>query len=296
MTIIRPVSNNGAKNSQVLQSLANVCSTFCLFPLQFDGSLVVVPIISPQQVVLGTVGMDSLCLSQTTTSKTTFYAHEVNFLQGVGVCLGEIHHWINVHCRLLKVAQYALQWLHRRCPVLSQGDIYLVQPTSQEKGCGKEAEKCSSTYNLCLMLSTWPAKENVNKVIKPNENQFLDYLFECVGNSEPVSASLYGKHHLAYPIRDHTGCAVALVDLSMPTDQRPNTQQLSEITKVLKLLTAAFYKLSSEGQGQEGGGGGGEEQGEEGKGEGEEGGQAARDSSKRRKQLGKADSLRLSHT
>ncbi len=225
-----------------------------------------VPIINPQQVVLGTVGMDSLCLTQATPTKTTFYAHEVHFLQGVGLCLGEIHHWINVHCRLLKVAQYALQWLHRRCPLLSGGDVYLVQPT-HERGCGSEGEEeevegkegvaegdCNASYNLCLMLSTSsskPADENINKTIKLNENQFLEYLFECVGNSEPVSAMLYGQHHLAYPIRDHTGCAVALVDLSMPSNQRPTSLQLREITKVLKLLTTAFYKLSSEGQGQE---------------------------------------------
>ena len=240
----------------------------------------VVPIISPQQVVLGTVGIDSLCLTHAATAKTTFYAHEINFLQGVGLCLGEIYHWINVHCRLLKVAQSALQWLHRRCPVLSRGDVYLVQPTTHERGCGSVEEKCNSSYNLCLMLSTSsskPAQENINKVIKPNENQFLDYLFECVGNSEPVSATLYGQHHLAYPIRDHTGCAVALIDLSMPANQRPNTQQLSEITKVLKLLTTAFYKLSSEGK--EAGKGEGQE--EEGEGE-----KRADDTPEKSKQLG----------
>lgn len=230
----------------------------------------VVPIINPQQVVLGTVGVDSLCLTQTSTAKTTFYAHEVNFLQGVGLCLGEIHHWINVSCRLLKVAHSALQWLHRRCPILTQGDVYLVQPThkkEQEEDVGVAGEERNTSYNLCLMLSTSsskPAQEGINKVIKPNENQFLDYLFECVANSEPVSATIYGQQHLAYPIRDHTGCAVALVDLSNPAEQRLNTQQLSEITKVLKLLTTAFYKLSSElrqGQG-EGGEGAAQQEGD----------------------------------
>ena len=219
-----------------------------------------VPIITPQQAVVGTISMDSLCLTQVSTAKTTFYAHEVNFLQGVGLCLGEVHHWISVHQRLLKVAQSALQWLHRRCPMLSKGEVYLVQPTHQ-RGWDQENEKggvvgaCrDDLYHLCLMLSTSPSKpahENINKIVKLNENQFLDYLFECVGNSEPMSATVYGQHHLAFPIRDHTGCAVALVDIGMPFDQRPNPQQLSEITKVLKLLTSAFYKLSSEGRGRE---------------------------------------------
>ena len=238
----------------------------------------VVPIITPQQVVIGTVGVDSLCLTQS-SSKTTFYAHEVNFLQGVGLCLGEIHHWIYVSCRLLKVAHSALQWLHRRCPILTQGDVYLVQPTQQreEEDVGVAKEEGTASYNLCLMLSTSsskPTMEGINKVIKPNENQFLDYLFECVGNSEPVSATIYGQHHLAYPIRDHTGCAVAVVDLCNAAEHCLGTQQLSEITKMLKLLTTAFYTLSfkhkKQGQGQ------GQEQernverGEEGEEEGEE--------------------------
>lgn len=225
---------------------------FC--SLQYDGSLVVVPIISPQQEVLGTVSMDSLQLKASDSTKTTFYAHETNFLQGVGKCLGEAHHWISVHQRLLKVAQSALDWIHRRCgPLVSKGEVYVVQPTHKWEGLGRGKQKegvdeQGELYQLCLMLSTTgnqPATENINKIVRPHENQFLGYLCECVENSEPVSATVYGDQHWAYPIRDHTGCAVALVDLSTPSNQHLSSRQMLEVTKVLKLLTAAFYKLSS---------------------------------------------------
>lgn len=223
--------------------------------MQYDGSLVVVPIMSPQQEVLGTISVDSLQL-KTEATKTTFYAHETNFLQGVGQCFGEVHHWITVHQKLLKVAQSALNWIHRRCALVSKGEVYVVQPTrkwellgrGKLKGEGEEGEGEGELYQLCLMLATngtQPAAENINKPIRPHENQFLDYLCECVENSEPVSATVYGDHHWAYPIRDHTGCAVAVVDLSMPSNQHLSEYQLLEVTKVLKLLTAAFYKLSS---------------------------------------------------
>lgn len=210
----------------------------------------VVPIVTPQLGILGTVSIDSL-QPFPTDCKTTFYAHETHFMQGVGLCLGEVHHWISVHHKLLKVAESALNWLHRRCVSISEGDVYLAVPTqqgevpSQQK---KAEEGTGGLYNLCLMLSTTqsePATENINKMICPNENQFLTYLFECVENSEPVSATVYGQNHLAYPIRDHTGCAVAVVDLTMPSSQQLNSHQLQEVTKVLKLLTSAFYKLSS---------------------------------------------------
>jgi hypothetical protein len=205
--------------------------------------------------------MDSLQLKSPGT-KTNFYDHEMNFLQGVGLCLGEVHHWISVHQKLLMVAQSALHWIHRRCALVSKGEVYIVQPTRkwEELGHNKHQERGGGggggggeeeLYQLCLMLSTTgsqPATENINKVILPHQNQFLNYLFECVESSEPVSTTVYGDHHWAYPIRDHTGCAVAVVDLSTPTDQHLSPHQLTEVIKVLKLLTAAFYKLSCTGR------------------------------------------------
>ena len=217
-----------------------------------------VPIVTPQHAVLGTISIDSL-QPFPTDSKTTFYAHETHFLQGVGLCLGEVHHWISVHQKLLKVAESALNWLHRRCVGISKGEVYLAVPMQQgevPKQRNKE-EEGGGLYKLCLMLSTSqsePATEDINKMIRPNENLFLTYLFECVENSEPVSSTLYGQNHLAYPIRDHTGCAVAVVDLTMPSSQQLTSHQLQEVTKVLKLLTSAFYKLSSAPKSTEEGG------------------------------------------
>ena len=152
--------------------------------------------------------------------------------------------------KLLMVAQSALHWIHRRCGLVSKGEVYIVQPTRkwEELGRGQQGGEEGELYELCLMLSTTasqPPAENINKTIQPHQNQFLDYLFECVENSEPVSATVYGDHHWAYPIRDHTGCAVAVVDLSMPANQHLSPHQLLEVTKILNLLTAAFYKLSS---------------------------------------------------
>lgn len=220
--------------------------------VQFDGSLVVVPILSPQQVVLGTISVDTLHSTLADSKRAPFQPHQISFLQGVGLCLGAVQHWISVHQKLLLVAQSALTWIHRRCPVISNGDVYIVQPTreavegegEEEGGCRKEGGR----YYLSLMLSTsgtQPPVQNLNKKLQPHENQFFDYLFECVENSEPVSASVYGQHHMAYPIRDHTGCAVALVDLCTPSQDSVSPQQLKEVTKMLKLLTTAFYKLSS---------------------------------------------------
>lgn len=84
----------------------------------------------------------------------------------------------------------------------------------------------------------------MSKSLEREENMFRDYLFQCAENSEPVLANAYGQHHLAYPIRDSTGCAVAVVDFHMPPTQHLRPNQLREVTKVLKLLTLAYYQLS----------------------------------------------------
>ena len=152
------------------------------------------------------------------------------------MCLGEVFHWINARQKLLQVAESALTWIHRRCPLISQVSVYIVEPetTSQEH------------FTLRCMLTTL-AKEGSkrsNKLLRKGENLFRDYLFQCSANSETVSADVYGVHHLAYPIRDQAGCAVAVVDFYMPPAQSLNRSQMRELTRVLKLLTLSFYQLS----------------------------------------------------
>lgn len=158
--------------------------------------------------------------------------------QGIGVCLGEIFHWIEARQKLLTVSQSALSWVHRRCPQLTESAMYIVEPSCDS------TSKCS--YNLrCMLTTSGPNTQSPSsKLLVHEDNVFQDYLFQCVDNSEPVVANAYGQHHLGYPIRDSTGCAVAVLDLYMPPTQELRPGQVREVTKVLKLLTLAFYELS----------------------------------------------------
>ena len=156
--------------------------------------------------------------------------------QGVGVCLGEVFHWIDARQKLLLVAESALTWIHRRCPLVTRAAVYIVEPEKSAK----------NQFTLRCMLTT-SAKEEAcrqNQLLKKGENLFRNYLFQCSENSESVSADVYGEHHLAYPIRDHAGCAVAVMDFYMPPMQSLNRSQMRELTRVLKLLTLSFYQLS----------------------------------------------------
>lgn len=151
------------------------------------------------------------------------------------MCLGEVFHWIDTRQKLLLVAESALTWIHRRCPLVTRAAVYIVEPEKTLK----------DKFTLRCMLTT-SAKEEAtrqNQLLKQGENLFRNYLFQCSENSESVSADVYGEHHLAYPIRDHTGCAVAVVDFYMPPMQSLNRAQMRELTRVLKLLTLSFYQL-----------------------------------------------------
>ena len=158
--------------------------------------------------------------------------------QGVGVCLGGVHHWIEARRKLVVVSQSALSWVHRRCPQLSQSALYIVEPSTDTP--------IRNPYTLrCMLTTSGPNKQTATRKLLIREyDVFRDYLFQCVDNSEPVQGSAYGQHHLAYPIRDSTGCAVAVLDLYMPPTQELKPSQTKEVTKVLKLLTLAYYELS----------------------------------------------------
>ena len=152
------------------------------------------------------------------------------------MCLGEVYHWIEARKKLLLVAESALSWIHRRCPLVTQSAVYIVES-------GKSL-KDHYALRCMLLTSAMEGAKQQNQFLRQGENLFREYLFQCSENSESVSADVYGEHHLAYPIRDHTGCAVAVVDFYMPPAQSLNRTQMREITRVLKLLTLSFYQLS----------------------------------------------------
>ena len=175
---------------------------------------------------------------------SAFQEHEVLFYEGVGQCVGRTHHWISCRLSLLRVSMSALQWIHNHCPAVKRGEVYLVTAPPTPPATSKDP------FLLHLMLSTSPSAPpttKINQRVKQQDEPFKAYLFECVEMSEPFSTEIFGERHLVHPIRDNTGCAVALVDLTLTPIQLVSLDrgQLREITKVLNLLTSTFYFLNS---------------------------------------------------
>ena len=115
--------------------------------VQYRGSLVVAPILTAGGRVLGTISVDSLTKNE--KAVTGFAPHELSFIQGVGVCLGEVLCYIAARKKLISAAETGMMFLQQRCrPVLSC-DFYIVKPLADEVSLSI-ISLSSFLFSLCL--------------------------------------------------------------------------------------------------------------------------------------------------
>lgn len=56
-------------------------------------------------------------------------------------------------------------------------------------------------------------------------------------------AEAYGSTHWAHPVRDQTGCAVAVIDLGVKRSLKMSYTQNREVMRIMKLLSIAYHEL-----------------------------------------------------
>ncbi|XP_048764274.1 EF-hand calcium-binding domain-containing protein 5-like isoform X2 [Ostrea edulis] len=209
-------------------------------PEDREGSFIVVPLKDKRKRVFGLLGIDTMNDHHT---KTIFITHEIQFFQGVAKSFSISYHNIDMKKKLLRITESAVSWIHRRSPHVQEIVTYMVEPGTEQ-----------GDYILRKMMIT-DEKGNVQNLLSPprlerKDNLFRDYLFKCVDNSETVSADAYGQRHLAFPLRDDQGKAVAVVDISIGELKNLPEHENREVQRMLKLLNQAHKEITKEFSGE----------------------------------------------
>lgn len=77
----------------------------------------------------------------------------------------------------------------------------------------------------------------------PFHSYFRDYLFKCTDSSEVICTSLCGEHHIAVPLRDLTGRALGIFDISIGQHQKLPPHEQKDLQKMLKMAQAACWEI-----------------------------------------------------
>lgn len=199
-----------------------------------EGSFIVVPLKDSKKRVFGIMGIDTLSDPH---SRAIFISHEIQFFQGIAKSFSIAYHHVDVREKTLRISESAISWILRRCPHVKDVSVYMVEP-----------EQKSTEYILRKMIIT-DNKGTAHLLTTPpklhrKDNLFRDYLFNCVDNSESVSADAYGERHLAFPLRDEQGMAVVLLDMVIGDLKALPKLENKEVMKMLKLLQMAYNEIS----------------------------------------------------
>nr|XP_010300546.1 PREDICTED: EF-hand calcium-binding domain-containing protein 5 [Balearica regulorum gibbericeps] len=203
------------------------------------GSLLVLPLHDARWRVFGILGLDNL---RDQCGKTIFLTHEISFYQGVSQAFSKAYHHICTLENILQMTVTALEWLYPRAPSIHAVITYLVEP-GKDKTCDYALRKVITTDN------TGQKEIHSSPVLLRKENLLRNYLFNCVDSSEVIRTSVCGEYHIAVPLRDLSGKALGIFDISIGHHQKLSPHEHKDLQKMLKMAQAAcceILKISSE--------------------------------------------------
>ncbi|XP_053864163.1 EF-hand calcium-binding domain-containing protein 5 [Malaclemys terrapin pileata] len=205
------------------------------------GSFLVLPLQDSRWRTFGILGLDSL---RDQCEQTIFLTHEIGFYQGVSHVFSEAYHHVHKLENILQVAFTAVGWLCTRAPTIRNITTYLVEP-------GKDK---TSDYILRKMMTTDHSGHmeihSPPTVLRRRENIFRDYLFKCTDSSEVISTFAYGEPHIAVPLREPTGQAFGVFDLSPAHYQGLPPYEHKDLQIMLKMAQAACSEILKESSGE----------------------------------------------
>uniref|UniRef100_A0A663FBB8 EF-hand calcium binding domain 5 n=1 Tax=Aquila chrysaetos chrysaetos TaxID=223781 RepID=A0A663FBB8_AQUCH len=199
------------------------------------GSLLILPLHDARWRAFGILGLDTL---RDQCEKTIFLTHEVSFYQGVSHAFSKAYHHICTLENVLQMTVTALDWLYPRAPSIHTVITYLVEP-------GKDK---TWDYALRKMLTTdnTGQKEihsSPSSTLSSLYSYFRDYLFKCTDSSQVIYTSVCGEYHIAVPLRDLSGQALGIFDISIGRHQKLPPREHKDLQKMLKMAQAACSEI-----------------------------------------------------
>nr|XP_009930358.1 PREDICTED: EF-hand calcium-binding domain-containing protein 5 [Opisthocomus hoazin] len=204
------------------------------------GSLLVLPLHDARWRAFGILGLDTL---RDQHEKTIFLAHEISFCQGVSHAFSKAYHHICTLENVLQMTVTALDWLYPRAPSIHTVTTYLVEP-------GKDKTWDYALRKMMTADNTGQKEIHSSPVLLlRKENLLRDYLFKCIDSSVVIRTSVCGECHIAVPLRDLSGQALGVFDISIGHYQKLPPHEHKDLQRMLKMAQAAcseILKMSSE--------------------------------------------------
>ncbi|XP_019477410.1 EF-hand calcium-binding domain-containing protein 5 [Meleagris gallopavo] len=226
---------------------------------QRRGSFLVLPLQDAHWRVFGILGLDTL---RDQSEKTIFLTHEISFYQGVSHAFSKAYQHVCALGSVLQMALTALDWLYHRVPSIHTVSTYLVEP-GNDQTCDYALRRMITTDSTGQKeIHTSPVlllrKENFFRPSRKLASILMltggaasklciccerNYLFKCTDCSEVVCSSVCGEQHIAVPLRDLSGRALGLFDISIGPQQTLPPHQHKDLQRMLKMAQAACSEI-----------------------------------------------------
>ncbi|XP_021271614.1 EF-hand calcium-binding domain-containing protein 5 isoform X2 [Numida meleagris] len=198
------------------------------------GSFLVLPLHDAHWRVFGTLGLDTL---RDQREKTIFLTHEISFYQGVSHAFSKAYHHVRALGSVLQMALTALDWLYHKVPSIHTVSTYLVEPGNDQ----------TRDYALRRMITTDSiGQKEIHTspvLLLRKEDFFRHYLFKCTDCSEVILTSVCGEQHIAVPLRDLSGRALGLFDISIGHHQTLPPREQKDLQRMLKMAQATCSEI-----------------------------------------------------
>ncbi|XP_067328281.1 EF-hand calcium-binding domain-containing protein 5 [Anolis sagrei] len=210
-------------------------------PKERMGSFLVLPLEDVRRRVFGVLGLDTL---RDKSDQTIFVPHEIRFYQGAANTFSTAYHHIRTQDCLKQVIISAVGWISNQTTRLQSITTYFMEP----------GENRMQDYTLRkVMTSDLREKSELHPspapVVNRKDDFFSGFLFRCVDCSMVVMASTCEEHHVAYPLRDPEGRAIAVFDVNLGRWPKLPSCEHKDLQKMLKMVQAATYEILKEDAG-----------------------------------------------